>query len=133
VIAFCISAMATPAEHERVVRQFVTDFSAGAIDKMLDAVSDQVELMSVDGAKANLDLTGKRALCEYLTRDFARIRELDSSLEWLRSTGQRVAVQETVSWRGKNGTQRQSSLAVYELENAKIGRVWYDPAERAAP
>jgi hypothetical protein len=44
-----------------------------------------------------------------------------------------VAVQETVSWRGKNGTQRQSSLAVYELENAKIGRVWYDPAERAAP
>jgi hypothetical protein len=72
VIAFCISAMATPAEHERVVRQFVTDFSAGAIDKMLDAVRDEVELMSVDGAKANLDLTGKRALREYLTRDFAR-------------------------------------------------------------
>jgi hypothetical protein len=51
----------------------------------------------------------------------------------LRSTGQRGAVQETVSWCVKNGTQRLSSLAVYELEDAKIGRVWYYPTERILP
>jgi len=41
-----------------------------------------------------------------------------------------VAVRERVFWQGKGGEKSLFSLAVYEVLNEKISRVWYFPAEK---
>ncbi len=53
-----------------------------------------------------------------------------SEIEAALLSGSFVAVRERAFWQGKDGEKSQFSLAVYEVRNEKIVRVWYFPAEK---
>lgn len=53
-----------------------------------------------------------------------------SEIEAALLSGSFVAVRERVFCQGKDGEKSRFSLAVYEVLNEKISRVWYFPAEK---
>ena len=48
----------------------------------------------------------------------------------IKVSGRYVTVRERASWTSKSGEKRsQASLAVYEIRDGLVARVWYYPAE----
>ena len=45
-------------------------------------------------------------------------------------SGSFVAIREHVRWQTETGEKSQAALAVYEVRDGKIRRVWYYPAEK---
>ena len=53
-----------------------------------------------------------------------------ATLESSMVSGSYVTARERASWKTKDGTERsQAALAVYEIRDGLIARVWYYPAE----
>ncbi len=119
-----------PQSPPTVVRAFVAAFNAQSIDDMLKLTSDDIEWLSVDGAKISIETAGKEALRSSMLGYFKRCPTCRSEIQISGSTAVRVAAIETASWQGKNGTQRQSSLSVYQFEGGLIRRVYYYPVEK---
>jgi hypothetical protein len=115
---------------EQQVRAFVAAFNERDLDRMLALADEKIQWLSVDGAKLAVETEGKAALKESMTAYFKSCPSCRSSIEWLRDTGQRIAVLERASWTGKSGSVSQTSLAVYEFGAGGIVRVYYFPAEK---
>lgn len=116
-------------EQEKRVREFVGAFNARNVDAMLELADENVQWLSVDGAKVSVETEGKAALRESMGRYFRSCPSCKSSLEWIQSAGSRVTALERASWSGKSGAKSQRSLSVYEFLGGKILRVYYFPAE----
>ena len=116
-------------EPEKQVRAFVEAFNARDIDGMLALADENVQWLSVDGAKISVETEGKAALRESMTRYFRSCPTCKSSLEWIQRAGSRVTAMERANWTGKSGAKSQSGLSVYEFGGDKILRVYYFPAE----
>lgn len=119
-------------EQEKQVREFVAAFNARNLDKMLELADDNIQWLSVDGAKIAIETDGKKALRESMEKYFRSCPSCKSSLAWVSVAGSRVTAKEKASWTSKSGPKAQSSLSVYEFQNGKILRVYYFPAETEA-
>jgi hypothetical protein len=134
--AATVLTVASPASSQEqaappaVVRAFVAAFNERSIDDMLKLASDDVEWLSVNAGKISIVTAGKQALQMSMMAYFKSCATCRSEIEISGSTATRVAAIETASWQGKNGSQRQSSLSVYELEAGLIRRVYYYPVEK---
>ena len=118
---------------EKRVREFVAAFNARNIDAMLDAVDENVQWLSVDGAKIAVEAEGKKALRQSMESYFRGCPSCKSNLEWIQTAGIRVTALERASWSGKSGPKSQKSLSVYEFRDGKIVRVYYFPADVDVP
>ncbi|MCM3873804.1 MAG: nuclear transport factor 2 family protein [Pyrinomonadaceae bacterium] len=116
-------------EQEKRVREFVGAFNTRNVDAMLEVADENVQWLSVDGAKVSVETEGKAALRESMERYFRSCPSCKSSLEWIQSAGSRVTALERASWSGKSGAKSQRGLSVYEFRGGKILRVYYFPAE----
>ena len=122
-------AVSSNVEPEKQVRAFIEAFNARDIDLMLALADENVQWLSVDGAKISVETEGKAALRESMVRYFRSCPTCKSSLEWIQRAGSRVTAMERASWSGKNGAKSQSGLSVYEFRGNKILRVYYFTAE----
>jgi hypothetical protein len=94
---------------------------------MIALTEPDVQWLSVDGEKISVETAGHDALRNYMKRYFASIPSARSKIERSMLAGQYVTVWERASWQAKSGEKSQSALAVYELKNNHIFRVWYYP------
>ena len=114
---------------EKRVREFVTSFNTRNIDEMLGLVDENVQWLSINGAKITIETEGKGALRESMGRYFKSCPSCKSTLEWIQIAGSRVTAMERATWSGKTGAKSQSGLSVYEFNGDKILRVYYFPAD----
>jgi hypothetical protein len=117
-------------DHEKHVRDFVAAFNARDITKMLELAHDNIQWLSIDGAKISIETEGKAALKASMEKYFSECSTCKSSLEWVQTAGSRITAREIARWTSKSGPKEQSSLSVYEFQGDKIVRVYYFPAER---
>ena len=124
------SASRSKPHHESQVRDFVAAFNDRNLDSMLSMADENIQWLSIDGAKITVETDGKAALRLSMESYFRKCPSCRSSLEWIRSAGNRVTALERASWTGKSGPVTQKGLSVYEFNAAGIVRVFYFPAER---
>ena len=116
-----------------VVEALMRAFNDHDVEAMLEQVTEDVELIYVDGGTSAVGATGKQTLGKEMRGYFAALPTVRSKLEGsMVSEGSRfVTVRERVTWDPGDGQQRsQASVAVYEIEDGLIARVWYYPAEQ---
>jgi hypothetical protein len=123
----------TQADSEARVQEFVAAFNSRNIDAMLALVDENLQWLSISGAKITIETDGKNALRESMVRYFRSCPSCKSSLESVRMSGSRLTAMERASWSAKSGNKSQTSLSVYEFRNGKILRVYYFPVDVDAP
>lgn len=119
------SAMAVAAESSalEVAERLVDAFNRHDPSAMAELVADDFELYYVDDqGQAALAITGPEALEREMTAYFAANPEVASEIRG------RVDGPVYVSFR-EQIVGGASSLAVYEVRDGEIQRVWYYPAE----
>lgn len=122
-------AVSSMVEPEKQVQAFIEAFNARDIDLMLALADENIQWLSVAGTKILVETEGKAPLRESMVRYFRSCPTCKSSLEWIKTAGNRVTAMERASWSGKSGAKSQSGLSVYEFRGDKILRVYYFPAE----
>ena len=125
----CQSAAAQ--QHTDVIDKFVTAFNAHDAAKMASMVSEEFQLFSMnEEGQADLATSGPAALESEMTQYFAGLPSVRSTIDGRNEVGNYVSFRETASWKAKDGQEKsQSSLAVYQVKDNKIHRVWYYPAQ----
>jgi hypothetical protein len=125
----CLAA--TPHE---LINSYVEHFNARDLDALLALAHDDIEWLNVTGAEITVETRGKEALRASLTSYFAACPSCRSTLEVYQTVGGYTSTVEHAEWQTRDGeTKRQSSLAVYELADGLVRRVWYYPAVAADP
>ncbi|MEM6701961.1 MAG: nuclear transport factor 2 family protein [Acidobacteriota bacterium] len=106
-----------------VAQQLVEAFNRHDPEAMAALVANDFELYYVgDDGKASLALTGPEALEKEMTGYFEAVPNVESKIT------DQVRGEAFVSFR-EQIVGGASSLAVYEVREGKIRRVWYYPAE----
>jgi len=125
---------ASPEEPAGVqaVRAFVEAFNERDLDGLLALAHEEIEWASVSGTEVAVETRGRLELAAGLESYFEGCPTCRSELLWIEAAGTRVATHERASWTTTAGPKAQSSLAVYELEEGAIRRVYYYPAEAEA-
>ena len=126
------SATAVVAQqHAALIDEFSAAFNAHNPEKMASFVTDDFALyyVSTDG-EAELATQGPKALAREMAQYFQALPTVASKLDQRNEVGDYVSFRETASWTTANGQQKsQASLAVYQIADGKIQRVWYYPAQ----
>ena len=122
----------SPADGWRatLVRQLVAAFNAHDPQAMGALTADGIQWLSIAGSSLATEAEGRAALIEGMTSYFADFPTVRSEIEELAVMGDYVVVRERVTWNSATGRRSQASMAVWEIADDKIVRVWYYPAER---
>lgn len=118
---------AQTAEPLPLVEKFIEAFNRHDVDAMAALTDPGVQWLSVNGDKISVETSGQDALRGSMKSYFASIPTAKSKIERSMVAGHFVTVWERATWQAKSGEKSQSSLAVYELKEGKILRVWYYP------
>jgi hypothetical protein len=121
---------AEPKSGETIIREFQTAFNKHDTAAMLALVADDAQWCNVQGSKIEIEVEGKPAMEKWLTGYFKSCSSCKSEIESLMAAGSYVTVHERAMWETKAGKKSQKSLAVYEVRDGLIRRVWYFPAEK---
>lgn len=105
-------------------------FNDHDVESMAESVMDDIKRLSIVGDSLVIEASDRGALKEGMQGYFKAMPSARSEIEAALLSGSFVAVRERVFWQGKDGEKSQFSLAVYEVLNEKIIRVWYFPAEK---
>ena len=122
-------APAPPSEELQTASDYVDAYNARDLDAMLALMHDDVQWLSISEDQVEAFANGKDGLGtqmrDYMATPMATQSEIDGDV----TDGRFVAVREIARWTDDNGEQRsQSALAVYEIEEGLVRRVWYYPA-----
>lgn len=131
-LALLFGVRVTTADHAALsdtVRAFVEAFNARDIDAMDALVTDDVAWLSITPDGLRTETEGRAALQSAMVSYFSSCSSCRSTLGPLLESAQRVAVVETAHWQTDDGPKSQQSMAVYELDDGRIRRVHYFPAE----
>lgn len=119
----------TPAA-EQVVRQYMAAYNQQDVQATLAFLADEITWFSVQGDSVSVQARGRAAFESFLGKYFANNPTSRSEVEQALVLGPFVSIIERASWKAKSGDQSQASLAVYEVQDGKIRRVWYHAAVR---
>jgi len=75
-----------------------------------------------------VEAQGREALIQSMGGYFKSLPSARSEIESITPSGSYIAVRERAYWQGESGEKSQASLAVYEIKDREINRVWYFPA-----
>lgn len=110
------------SDKEKILRDYFEAYNQHAIETVLEMVSDDIRVYSVTSDTVTIDIEGKVNLRNWLTNYFQDLPKVSSEISGINEVGNRISFTETAYW----GEERsQSSLAVYEIMEGKIRRVWY--------
>lgn len=119
-------------EGREIVREFVAAFDRHDVDGVVALAHPEIAWMSVEGDSLAPQLKGTAELRGWLTGYFESSPKARSRLVEVGSGIRYFSAKECAS-SGKEGATEQCSHSVYELEQAKVRRVWYFPSEAPAP
>lgn len=109
-----------------VVYGQVDAFNRHNAEDLLSWVTPDVAWMSVMGDSTVVEVRGREMLLSYMQTYFEAQPTVRSEVEDAVVTGDFVAVRERASWTTAGGEARsQAALAVYEVRDGLIQRVWY--------
>jgi hypothetical protein len=112
-----------------VVERFLEAFNRHDVEAMLALAHPEIQWLSVEGEKISVETAGAAALGESMRKYFRSLPSSRSSIEGAVEAGRFVSVRERARWEGKSGERTQSALAVYEVDEGRVRRVWYYPAQ----
>ncbi len=118
-------------EFVKAVEDFVAAFNAHDSGAMSRFVTDDVQWLVVNEDSIAVETNGKTALVSAMTEYFQSCPTCRSRLTGTIASHERVSTIEVASWKGKDGPESQSGIAVYEFSGRLIKRVYYFPAEEA--
>ena len=96
--------------------------------------AEDLKWFSVDGDKVGLDAENREQLRAWLTGYFAKLPTVRSDVLSLDQAGAFLTVRERASWQNAAGQRvSQQALAIYEVRDGLIRRVWYYPSVKDAP
>lgn len=111
------------------VTAFVEAYNARQLSPMTALMHPDIQWLAIDGDSVVVMADGKADLSAQMETYMASPSATRSTLSTPIVDGRFVAVQETAHWTNDAGdATAQSSLAIYELEDGLIRRVWYYPA-----
>jgi len=111
-----------------VVQGHADAFNRHDAEDLLSWVSPAVEWVNVQGSITSVEVRGREMLRDYMATYFEAQPTVRSEIEEAVVTGDYVAVRERASWTAPDGEERsQASLAVYNVRDGLIQRVWYYP------
>ena len=121
VVCFHISH-AQSSQKIKVITDYFDTYNSHQVDSLVTMISADFKMYSVSQDTTTLDINGKEALRKWLRGYFNDLPEVSSSTSGINVSGNYVSFIETAHW---GESKSQSSLAVYEVVNGKIRRVWY--------
>jgi hypothetical protein len=113
-----------------VVRAQFEAFNDHDVEALTARIAPDFTWWSVSGDSTVLEVRGRDDFRDGMSDYFASLPSVQSSIEGATVTGAYVAVRERVRWSTAEGSRSQEALAVYEVRNGLIRRVWYYPAQR---
>ena len=135
LLTLAITAVATSPAAEthpsiELVERLQAAFNEHDVMAMAKCVTSDIAWYSVNGGEIAAEAVGKTALIEGMNAYFDAIPTARSETEHAYVSGKYVIARERAFWEQEGVTQSQSSLAIYEIEDNLIVRVWYYPAEK---
>ena len=118
-------AQAPEPDSKQVVERFLEAFNRHDVEAMLALAHPDVQWLTVAGDKISVDTAGQAALRDSMKSYFASLPTARSTFESTMVAGPFVTVLERARWQGKSGERTQAALAVYEVQEGKVRRVWY--------
>lgn len=121
-----------PVGPEAVIRAYVDAFNRH--DPVAVAASLDTAFVWLSLAEDSISVTmrGPGEIRSGLVGYFKNLPDVRSTLEHVSTLGPYVSLTERVRWTGAKGPREQAALAVYEVRDGLIRRVWYFPEVRAA-
>lgn len=96
--------------------------------------TEDLKWFSVAGDQVGTDATSRAQLQEWLTGYFKSLPTVRSEVLSLDQTGAFLTVRERASWDNRTGQRvSQQALAIYEVRDGLIRRVWYYPSVKDPP
>ena len=113
----------------KVIEQYILDYNAGNLSKMLDQMASNIQWMSIDSNKIITETKNKQQLAQALKPYFKGGNSTQSSLIHVFENGNFVSTLEKASWQSNGQMKSQCSIAIYEFEQNLIKNVWYHAAQ----
>lgn len=110
-----------------VVEAQLQAFNRHDVAALAAGVAPDFVWLSVSGDSVAVEVRGRAEFERGMAAYFAELPDVRSTIEDAVVNGRFVAFRERVRWSGKDGERSQSALAVYEVEDGLIRRVWYYP------
>lgn len=127
----CANALAQTATPEAAVRANAAAFNAQNVEALVATVAEEFAWFNVEGEKTTAETRGREALRSGMTGYFKSLPSAKSEIESLSVNGAFVSVKERAKWKSKGGEDRsQAALAIYEVREGLIKRVWYFPSQK---
>lgn len=128
--ALVVSAAAAPAAQtapppKKLVEQFVEAFNRHDVPGMRNLVDPDVQWMTISGSTISVETNGAEALDRSMRSYFRSCPSCRSVLDGIMEAGNLVTTYERAQWTSGGVPRTQTSLAVYEVRNGRIRRVWY--------
>jgi acetyl esterase/lipase len=116
---------------ETVVRAHAAAFNTHDVDAMIRLVADDIVWYNIKGDEMSVEARGSEALKKGMESYFKSLPSTKSEIHTMFTNGNFVSVRERATWKSKTGEDRsQNALAVYEVVDGKIKRVWYYPVQK---
>ncbi|HBH89904.1 nuclear transport factor 2 family protein [Ponticaulis sp.] len=126
-VAACTQNEASP--EQAVIELYTAAYNEADVASMAALMSDTVQWFAIEGGVTVPMADGKEDLSAQLTTYLASTNTTSTLSDWTQN-GAFLSVIETASWSSQSGeSMSQSSLAVYEIRNDRIQRVWYYPTD----
>ena len=116
------STLASPAD---IVRAYMVAYNAHDVEAMLALVSEDLTWFTIEQDDVRTEIEGTYYLELGMTAYFQAIPDSRSEIRALSVSGAFVSVVEQAFWQSEGETGTQCALAVYEIEEELIRRVWY--------
>ncbi len=113
----------------KVIEQYILDYNAGNLSKMLDQMASNIQWMSIDSNKIITETKNKQQLAQALKPYFKGGNSTQSSLMHVFENGNFVSTLEKASWQSNGQMKSQCSIAIYEFDKNLIKNVWYHAAQ----
>ncbi len=115
---------------ETIVSKYVAAYNIRDLELMRSMMHAEIQWIAIEGSKSEIVADGREALAEQMKSYFASPSKTYSTFGDVIENGRFLTTRETAQWQAEDGTARaQSSIVVYEFEDAQIRRVWYYPAQ----
>ena len=113
---------------EDVIRAQLDAFNAHSADAMAANLHESFAWFAVDSDVMTLETQGRGPFRESMTQYFRALPSARAQIEQLTVAGNYVTTVERAYWVQNGVETSQASLAVYEIRDGFIYRVWYYPA-----
>lgn len=118
-----------PADQFAVIDAQLAAFNAHDVNAMVANLAEDFAWFAVDPDMTRVQLRGRDEFRRSMEPYFASVPGARAEIEERLSLGRFAAVRERAYWMRGGVEVSQASLAVYEIRDGLIRRVWYYPAE----